>query len=142
MGSGEIRNFLASGIAALMPQTERLLQLREFWRQVVPANLVRSCSVANVRQGRLQVFAYNSAVAAKLRLLAPTICLEMKRRAMEVTALEVTVQPVTGLVRAPRVRPAIAKGAAPSLRARSSQLTESKLKNAVDALLHRIESKH
>jgi hypothetical protein len=82
----------ADSIAALMPQAERLIMLREILSSLLPEPLARRCSVANYKQGRVVIFAANGATAAKLKLMLPTLLEQLSGRAMEVTGLEVAVQ--------------------------------------------------
>jgi len=82
------------GIASLMPQARRLIELRGILAAALPESLARSCSIANYKQGKIVIFAANSAVAAKLKLLSPALSEELSKRAVEVTGLEVRVQPL------------------------------------------------
>jgi len=82
----------ADGIAALMPQAKRLIELREILASLLPESLARRCSVANYKQGRVLIFASGGATAAKLKLMLPSLLEEFSRRALEVTGLEVAVQ--------------------------------------------------
>jgi len=82
------------GIAPLMPQARRLIELREILAAVLPESLARCCSIANYKQGNVVIFAANGAIAAKLKLMLPTLSEQLSKRAMEVTGLEVRVQPL------------------------------------------------
>ena len=82
------------GIASLMPQARRLIELRGILAAALPESLARCCSIANYKQGKIVIFAANSAVAAKLKLLSPTLSEALSKRAVEVTGLEVRVQPL------------------------------------------------
>jgi hypothetical protein len=77
-----------------MPQARRLIELRGILAAALPESLARSCSIANYKQGKIVIFAANSAVAAKLKLLSPALSEELSKRAVEVTGLEVRVQPL------------------------------------------------
>src|SRR3989442_14409881 len=57
------------GIAPLMPQARRLIELREILAAVLPESLARCCSIANYKQGNVVIFAANGAIAAKLKLM-------------------------------------------------------------------------
>jgi hypothetical protein len=121
----------ADAISALMPQAERLIDLRELLSSVLPASLARHCSVANFKQGRVVIFASNGATAAKLKLMLPALLEQLSGRAREVTGLEVLVQ-------APTSEPQpIEKSAKMTLKAISEltglyeQLSDSELKNAL-----------
>ncbi len=124
----------AEGIAALMPQAERLIQLREILASLLPDSLARRCSVANFKQGRVIIFASNGAIAAKLKLMLPALSEQISRRATEVTGLEVVVQ-------APQSEPQVAEksakisaDAASELAQLSEQLPDSELKTAVSRI--------
>jgi hypothetical protein len=82
----------ADSVSALMPQTRRLIELREILSSLLPEPLARRCSVANFKQGRVVIFAANGAVAAKLKLMLPALLEQISGRASQVTGLEVVVQ--------------------------------------------------
>src|SRR5436309_2208188 len=82
------------GIAPLMPQARRLIELREILAGVLPESLARCCSIANYKQGKVVIFAANGATAAKLKLMLPTLSEQLSKRGIEVTGLEVCVQPL------------------------------------------------
>src|SRR5437879_10172428 len=80
------------GIAPLMPQARRLIELREILAAILPESLARCCSIANFKQGKVVIFAANGATAAKLKLMLPTLSEQLSKRGIEVTGLEVCVQ--------------------------------------------------
>ena len=137
-----LRSFLADGISPLIPQAQRLLELRTVIAGFLPTNLRRSSSIANYKQGKVVIFAENSAVAAKLKLLAPGLQGDLIKSGYEVTGIEVQVQPRN------RPPPQVEKHAILSTRAReelralSDQLPDSSLKNAVLTLARRDEGEH
>jgi len=119
------------GIAPLLPQARRLIELREILAALLPQSLARNCSIANYKQGKVVIFAANGAIAAKLKLMLPTLSEQLSKRAMEVTGLEVRVQP---LVSDPQVVEKAAKmspEAASGLARLSEQLPDSELKIAL-----------
>jgi hypothetical protein len=125
------------GIAPLMPQARRLIELREILAAVLPESLARCCSIANYKQGKVVIFAANGAIAAKLKLMLPTLLEQLSKRAIEVTGLEVCVQP---LASGPQV---VEKSSKMSLEAVSElarlceQLPDSELKLAIRKLASR-----
>jgi hypothetical protein len=82
------------GIASLMPQARRLIELRGILSAVLPTSLARWCSIANYKQGKVVIFAASSTVAAKLKLMRPTLLEQLSQRGIEVTGMEVRVQPL------------------------------------------------
>src|SRR5262249_30997727 len=82
----------SDGIPALMPQAQRLLQLRRLLAELLPDALARACTVANYKHGKLVVFAESNAIAAKLRLLSPTLCDRLSSRGVQVTEMQIEAQ--------------------------------------------------
>jgi hypothetical protein len=121
----------ADGIAALMSQTERLIRLREILASLLPESLGRRCTVANYKQGRVLIFASNSATAAKLKLMLPSLSEQFSRRAMEVTGLEVAVQAPESENQVFEKSAKISATAASGLAEFCEQLPDSELKSAL-----------
>jgi hypothetical protein len=93
--------------------------------------------VAYEREGTVVVSADTSAVAAKLRQLAPRIVVEIVKSFPEVTAIRVELQVAESSASAPGPRPEIgSKGLASLARLRDS-LPESPLRQAIDRLVAR-----
>ena len=125
------------GIAPLMPQARRLIELRRILAAVLPESLARWSSIANVKQGRVIIFAANGAVAAKLRLLSPALLEQLSKRGTEVTGLEVRVQPSPPSLQAADKSAKMSSSGASSLEELCEQLPDSELKNAVGRLASR-----
>jgi hypothetical protein len=58
-----------------------------------PLDLARQARVANFRDGEVILVAANPAAAAKLRLLAPSLCRYLSERRWQVNSVSVRVQP-------------------------------------------------
>jgi hypothetical protein len=126
----------AEGIAPLMLQARRLLELRGTLLRILPEALSRSCTVASARQGKVVLYAENSVIAARLKLLLPTLRNQLFEAGQEVSALVVQVQPPARRA-VPPARRALSASAAQSLSALSDRLPDSPLKEAVRALASR-----
>jgi len=123
-----------------MPQARRLIELRRILATILPESLARWSSIANVKQGRVIIFAANGAVAAKLRLLSPTLLEQLSKRGTEVTGLEVRVQPSPPTLQATDKSATMSSAGASSLRDLCEQLPDSELKSVVGRLAHRHRS--
>ena len=134
MHSKNIRAYLdsAAGIAGLLPQAERLIELRRIYSKLVPQQLLRSSSIVNYRQRNVVIFADNNAIAAKLRLLSPRLVNDFSKYGVEVTGIRLEVQPRQEPLKetAPK-RAKLSRAGAESLQALARQLPESKLKQAL-----------
>jgi len=118
-----------------MPQAKRLLELRHVLLETLPAPLSELATVANYRQGRVVIFAANSAIAAKLKLMAPALKDRFLRMGMKVTALDIEVQPGHEVAATPPKAAVLSQAARQALAKLSSQLPDSKLKSSVTKLM-------
>lgn len=127
----------AEEAGALLPKARRLLDLRRILLKALPSNLARSCSVANASQGKIVLFAENSAIAAKLKLLAPALQDHFLKSGVEATSVVVHVQPPEVTPGTPLKDAALSNEAGEALRGLVAQLPDSPLKVAVAALAGR-----
>jgi hypothetical protein len=141
MHSKNIRSYLDStaGIAALLPQAERLIALRQAYSKLVPQPLLRSSSIVNYKQGIVVIFAENSAIAAKLKLLSPRLVNDFCTQGWQVTGIRLEVQPrenpAPGRAKQAKLSPAGAE----SLGSLAKRLPDSKLKQLVKEMAERRE---
>ena len=125
------------GIASLMPQARRLIELRGILSAVLPLSLARWCSIANYKQGKVVIFAASSSVAAKLKLMGPTLVEQLSERGVEVTGLEVRVQPLDHERQVFEKSSKMSAAAAAKLAGLCEQLPDSKLKIALERIARR-----
>jgi len=112
MGSqSNIGSVLASlkELQAINVRIKRLSALQQAYARVVPAELARGSRVAFERSGTVVVRADTSAIAAKLRHLAPRLVAEIVKFDREVTSIRVELQIVqsskTKSVQPPQIGP-------------------------------------
>ncbi len=134
MHSKNLRAYLDSavGIAGLLPQAERLIELRRIYSKLVPQQLLRSSSIGNYKQQKVVIFAENNAIAAKLRLLSPRLVNDFSKSGAEVTGIRIEVQPRQATQQ--EAKPKLAKlsqAGAECLEALAARLPDSQLKQAV-----------
>jgi hypothetical protein len=79
-------------LQALQARTRRLLELQRLYFRSAPRELASSSRVKSYTAGTLFVFADNSAVAAKLKQLAPRLLASIRKIEAEVTAIRIQVQ--------------------------------------------------
>ncbi|MBE0612639.1 MAG: DUF721 domain-containing protein [Burkholderiales bacterium] len=143
MHSKNLRAYLDSavGIAGLLPQAERLIELRRIYSKLVPQQLLRSSSIVNYRQGTVVIFADNNAIAAKLRLLSPRLVNDFSKSGAEVTGIRLEVQPRPSPVKELAAKHArLGQAGAESLDTLAKRLPDSRLKQALASLAKRGES--
>ena len=128
----------AIGIAALLPQVERLIELRRAYSKLVPQQLLRSSSIVNYKQENVVIFAENNAVAAKLKLLSPRLVNDFSKRGLQVTGIRIEVQPRQDPRKQPIPKQAkLSGGGSESLRTLAERLPNSRLKQALAAMIKR-----
>ena len=134
MHSKNLRAYLDSavGIAGLLPQAERLIELRRIYSKLVPQQLLRSSSIGNYKQQKVVIFAENNAIAAKLRLLSPRLVNDFSKSGAEVTGIRIEVQPRQSTEEEAKPKRAkLSQAGAECLEALAARLPESELKQAV-----------
>jgi hypothetical protein len=76
----------------LASQSTELAALQGLWSSVVPPALSPYTRAGGLQHRRITVFADNGAVAAKLKLLAPSLLKNLQIKGVEVTSIRVQVQ--------------------------------------------------
>jgi hypothetical protein len=77
----------------LVSKTRELRALTELVQRFLSADLARQARVVNLRDGELVLSAAHSAAAAKLKLLAPSLCRFLSNQCRQVSSVSVRVQP-------------------------------------------------
>ena len=128
-------------LKALQACTRRLLELQNLYFRSAPRELASSSRVINFQAGTLFVSADNSAVAAKLRQLAPRLVASIRNVEKQVTGMRIGVQ-----VSAPQPVPHTAKNALTSealekFDALSKRVKDSGLQSALARLVRHHRTK-
>ena len=140
MHSKNLRAYLDStaGIAALLPQAERLIELRRIYSELVSQQLLQSSSIVNYKRQTVIIFAENNAIAAKLKLLSPRLVNDFSKGGVEVTGIRLEVQPRQEPRKAPPPKQAkLSAAGAASLEALAKRLPDSRLRQAVTEMVER-----
>jgi len=127
-----------AGLARLSGHARRLGRLQRILESATP--LARQSRIANIKSGRILIYAANNAVAAKLRQIEPRLIKAFQNELAEVTGIETRVQPAGEIRRPPRTdRPlAIGDQSKRSLTSLADSLPEdSALRAAIRRLVER-----
>lgn len=134
MHSKNLRAYLDSSvaIAGLLPQAERLIELRRIYSKLVPPQLSRFSSIVNYKQQKVVIFAENNAIAAKLRLLSPRLVNDFSKCGVQVTGIRLEVQPRRDAPTADAPKRArLSQAGTVSLETLARRLPDSSLKRAL-----------
>lgn len=118
----------------LSHKAEQLLVLQRFYDRTAPASLSNASHVVCLTDYILIVATQNSAVAAKLRQLAPSLTHAFQDGGHEVTAIQVRVQ-VTPAARSPRQPKSLSATGKRQLSDFAKNLRDSPLKMALNRLI-------
>ena len=124
-------------LAALAGQADSLTASQKIWNTVLPDALKPFTQAGNVKHKRLTVYADNGAVAAKIKLMLPSLLTKLQKQGLEVTSIRVEMQ-VKSSPRKP-VKPmrSVSPEAASSLGKLADELSGSALGEALARLSRR-----
>ena len=120
-----------SELEATLVRVKRLAALQRIYVETIPGDLAEKSGVVFERAGAVVVAAETSAIAHKLKQLAPRIVEKIVKFAPEVTSIQVEVQVTLRSDLRPRARPAIGPRGLTSLRELRDALPESPLREAL-----------
>lgn len=79
-------------LAALTTQAGNLTISQKHWEAVAPDSLKQLTQAGSIKHKRLTVYADNGAVAAKIKMLLPSLLTKLQKQGVEVTSIRVEVQ--------------------------------------------------
>ena len=124
-------------LATLSDQASNLTASQKIWNSAVPDALKPFTRAGSVKHKRLTVYADNGAIAAKLKLLLPSLLIRLQKQGLEVTAIRIEVQ-VKSTPRKPvRAARTITPQAAAKLSLLAQELEGSALGTALARLARR-----
>jgi len=79
-------------LAALSGQADSLTVSQKIWSSVIPEALKPFTQAGYMKHQQLTVYANNGAVAAKIKLLLPSLLPKLQKQGLEVTSIRVEMQ--------------------------------------------------
>ncbi len=79
-------------LAALNERTQQNQAVQKIWEAIAPDNLAKYSHAGSIKNQQLTVYANNNAVAAKIKLLIPSLLIKLEKQECEVTAIRIKVQ--------------------------------------------------
>ena len=120
-----------------MRQAGAVTRLQSLWSTCVPPNLRPFTRAASVKHRRITVLADNGAIAAKLKLIAPSLLKTLQNKGLEVTSIRVEVQVNSARRSSQNTSRKISAKASGSLLQLAQELPDSPLREALERLAHR-----
>lgn len=141
MPTHKIGDWIATSgsLRTLAREAQRLKSLEHLLFEALPPALAAASRVSNLKAGTLVVSTENSAIAAKLRQLAPRLLLHLKKSRVEITGIDVDVQVKTHKIKGEDdvTRRALPPEAIQEISRLSERLPASPLKSALARLAAR-----
>lgn len=125
----------------LLEKSEVLQKINQLWLQNLPENLQAYSMVGDFNKDVLTVFATQNAIAAKIKLMAPSLLIQLKNQGLEVTAIQVKVQ-VISPAKPQKIKPnrQLSKQTATQLRRLAQTMQGSDLAESLQRLASRFKS--
>ncbi len=79
-------------LSALNARNLQTQAAQKIWEAIAPDNLAKFSHAASIKNQQFTVFANNNAVAAKIKLLIPSLLIQLEKQECEVTSIRVKVQ--------------------------------------------------
>ena len=85
-----------ANLAALTDKAKALAATQKIWQEIIPAPFKAVTQAGNIEHKRLTVYVENGAVAAKIKLLLPSLLTKLKKSGIEISSIRVQVQVQAG----------------------------------------------
>ena len=113
---------------------------QKIWEAIAPDNLASLSRAGSIKNRQFTVFAVNNAVAAKIKLLIPSLLIQLEKRECEVTAIRVKVQVKSRPKATIKIPRTLSSNAANSLKSLAQHLGESPLATKLNSLARKQNS--
>jgi len=79
-------------LTALNARNQQNQAAQKIWEAIAPDNLAQFSHATGIKNQQFTLYANNNAVAAKIKLLIPSLLIKLEKQECEVTAIRVKVQ--------------------------------------------------
>lgn len=126
-----------SALAKLADKANELTSIQKIWNDIVPEPLKRHTQAGNIQHKRLTVHVDNGAVAAKIKLLLPSLLGKLQKQGLEITSIRVQVAIQSKEEKAAKPSRHLSENASKSIQTLANQLEGSELGDALARLSKR-----
>jgi hypothetical protein len=94
MTTRSLKTFIvqSTDLATIQQAAKRIAAMQQLFSQCIATDLAPYCRVIHYFNGQITVLASNSAIAAKLKQLAPTLLKRLEKQRPEVNGIRIQVQ--------------------------------------------------
>ena len=126
-----------SALSKLADRAQELTSTQKVWNEIVPAQLKQYAHAGNIQHKRLTVHVENGAIAAKIKLLLPTLLTKLQKQGIEITSIRVQVQVQSKVDKPVKPPRRVSDSASKNLQSLAKQLEGSELGDALIRLSKR-----
>jgi len=108
---------------------------QKIWAEIAPDGLAKHSHISSIKNKQITVYANNNAVAAKIKLLIPSLLIQLENQGYEVTAIRIKVQAKSSPLPAPKSTKSLSSEAVSQLQKLESQLSGTTLGDSLNKLL-------
>lgn len=126
-----------SALSKMAEKAKALTSLQKIWNEIVPAQLKSYTQAGNIEHKRLTVHVDNGAVAAKIKLLLPSLISKLQKQGIEVTSIRVQVDVQSKTEKAAKPARHLSDNASKSIESLAIQLEGSELGDVLARLAKR-----
>ena len=118
-------------------KANELTTIQKIWNEVVPAQLKPFTQAGNIQHKRLTVQVENGAIAAKIKLLLPSLISKLQKQGVEVTSIRVEVDVQSKQDKVAKPTRHLSENASSTLQSLAKQLEGSELGEVLTRLSKR-----
>jgi hypothetical protein len=108
---------------------------QKLWVEIAPDNMAQFSHISSIKNNQFTVYANNNAVAAKIKLLIPSLLIRLEKQGYEVTAIRVKVQAKSSPLPVPKFRKSLSTEAIHQLQKLEVKLSGTSLGESLAKLL-------
>ncbi len=126
------------GDLSLSHQINKLNGARQLFSAIIPAQLIQHCTLGLPSDERLIIFAENSAIAARLKQLSPSLLHKAHKLGSEITSIQIAVQAYRHIHKADKLQTKkrqLSQSGKENLNQLATSLPTSDLKSAIESLI-------
>ncbi len=126
-----------SALSKLADKVKELTSVQKIWNEIVPTQLKEFTQAGNIEHKRLTVHVENGAIAAKIKLLLPSLLNKLQKKGVEITSIRVQVQVHSEAEKVTKPSRHLSENASKSLESLAKQLEGSELGDVLNRLSKR-----
>jgi hypothetical protein len=108
---------------------------QKLWVEIAPDNMAQFSHISSIKNNQFTVYANNNAVAAKIKLLIPSLLIKLEKQGYEVTAIRVKVQAKSSPIPVPKFTKSLSTEAIHQLQKLEVKLSGTSLGESLAKLL-------